>query len=149
MCLQACAKWVDSASADACAKSHPGICFPLIPSTVSNESDSGQWRLWSDCPDAQADLGLPCLHMLDDVFTQPIWKDVFCFFSALRWIHFSNHKRDNFFDFVFAFIYTKPFLKYMFSFSSRVFFRKEAKNNSDSAASPKSVSNPLNPCPAE
>ena len=32
-------------------------------SIISNESVSGEWRPWSDCVEAQADLGLCCLHM--------------------------------------------------------------------------------------
>ena len=32
-----------------CAKSHPGICSPLIHSIVSNDSVSRQQRPWSDC----------------------------------------------------------------------------------------------------
>ena len=42
----------------ACAKYHPGLCSPFIHFVVSNESVSGQWWPWSDCADAQADLGL-------------------------------------------------------------------------------------------
>ena len=47
----------------ACAKYHTGLYSPFIQSEVSNKSVSGQWRPWSDCADAQADLGLRCLHM--------------------------------------------------------------------------------------
>ena len=46
-----------------------GICSPLIHSVVSNDSGSGQWRPWSDCADAQADLGLRCPHMPEDMFS--------------------------------------------------------------------------------
>ena len=62
----------------ACAKSHPGICPPLIHwkywvyylhSIVSNDSVSGQQKPWSDCADAQADLGLRCRHMTKDTFS--------------------------------------------------------------------------------
>ena len=35
---------------------------------VSNDSVNGQWRPWSDCADAQADLGLRCQHMPGPVF---------------------------------------------------------------------------------
>ena len=31
------------------AQSHPGICFPVKPSIVSNDSVYGQRRPWSDC----------------------------------------------------------------------------------------------------
>ena len=58
---RASAKCKDSVSSHACAKSRPGICFPLI---VSNDSVSGQRRPCPDCTDAQADLDLRCqCHM--------------------------------------------------------------------------------------
>ena len=47
-------------SSCACAKYHPGLCSPLIYSIVFNDSVSGQWRPWSACADAQADLCLRC-----------------------------------------------------------------------------------------
>ena len=53
-------------SSCACAKYQPGLCSPFIHSIVSNVSVSGQWRHWSDCADAQADLGLRCPHMPND-----------------------------------------------------------------------------------
>ena len=43
------AKCTDSDSSHVCAKSHPGICSPLIHSMVSNNSVSRQRRLWSGC----------------------------------------------------------------------------------------------------
>ena len=49
-------------SSCACVKYH-GLCFPFIHSVVSNDSVSGQRRPWSDCADAQADLGLRCPDM--------------------------------------------------------------------------------------
>ena len=52
-----------------CTKNHLGLCSPFIYSVVSNDSVSWQWRPWSDCTDVQAQLDLPCLHMLEDVFT--------------------------------------------------------------------------------
>ena len=52
-----------------CAKSHPGLCLPLIHSIVFNNSVSGQRRPWSDCADAQADLGLRWPHMPEDMFS--------------------------------------------------------------------------------
>ena len=58
-CFRACAKCADSHRL-AHAQSHPGICSPLKHSIVSNDSVSGQWRPWSDCAHAQADLGLCC-----------------------------------------------------------------------------------------
>ena len=70
MCLRTCAKCTNSDSSRACLKSHPGICSPLIHSIVSNDSSiSGQRRPWSDCADAQADLGLRCPYMPDDTFS--------------------------------------------------------------------------------
>ena len=68
MCLRACAKCTDSISCHACVKSHPGICYSFLRYIDSNDSVSGQWRSWSDCADAQADLGLPCPHMPEDAF---------------------------------------------------------------------------------
>ena len=60
-------KCTGSDSSNTCAKSHLGICSPLIHSIQSSGSVSGQWRPWSDCEDAQSDLGLRCLHMLEDM----------------------------------------------------------------------------------
>ena len=62
-CRRTCAKCTDSDSSRTCAKSHPGICSPLIYSIVSYDSVSGQRRPRSDCADAQSDLGLRCPHM--------------------------------------------------------------------------------------
>ena len=55
-------------SSQACSKSHPDICSSLIDFIMSNDSVSRQQRPWSDCADAQADLGVRCLHMPDDTF---------------------------------------------------------------------------------
>ena len=52
-----------------CAKYHPGLRSPFIHSVVSNYSVSGQWRPWSDCADAQSDLGLRCPHVPEDTFS--------------------------------------------------------------------------------
>ena len=52
-----------------CAKSHLGICSLLKHSLVSNDSFCGQRRTWSDCADAQSDLGLRCPHMPKDMFS--------------------------------------------------------------------------------
>ena len=68
-CLRACTKCTDSDSSRACSKSHPCICSPLIHSIESNNSVSGQQSSWSDCADAQADLGLRCPHKLEDTFS--------------------------------------------------------------------------------
>ena len=50
-------------SARACASSGNLLSIHIFYTVVSYDSDSGQWRPWSDCADAQADLGLPCPHM--------------------------------------------------------------------------------------
>ena len=50
-------------------KSHSGICSSLIHFIASNDYVSGQQRPWSDCADAQADLGLGCPHMIEDTFS--------------------------------------------------------------------------------
>ena len=53
----------------ACAKYPPGLCSPPILSVISNDSVGGQWRPWSDCANAQSDLGLRCPHVLNDSFS--------------------------------------------------------------------------------
>ena len=58
----------DSDSPHACAKSNPDICSSFIHSVVSSNSVNGQWRPWSDCADAQADLGLRCPYMPTNTF---------------------------------------------------------------------------------
>ena len=50
-------------SACACAKCHTGLCSPFIQFVVPHSSVSGHRRPWSDCADAQVDLGLLCLYM--------------------------------------------------------------------------------------
>ena len=62
-------------SSCACTKCHPGLCSPFMHSVASNETLSGQGRSWSDCADAQSDLGLRCPHMPKTRFrmTLPIW----------------------------------------------------------------------------
>ena len=67
-CLLTCAKCTDSDSFRTFAKSGPSICSPLIQSIAPNDSLSGQRRPWSDCADAQSDLGLRCPRMLEDTF---------------------------------------------------------------------------------
>ena len=44
---------------------------PLLPihSVIDNDSFSGKWRPWSDCADAQADLGIRCPQMPEDTFS--------------------------------------------------------------------------------
>ena len=55
------------------------ICSPLIHSIVSNDSVRGKRRPWSDCADAQADLGLRCPHMLEDTFSHGVTQNVIHF----------------------------------------------------------------------
>ena len=46
-----------------------GLCCPFIHSVVSNDSVIGVQRPWSDCTNAQADLGLRCPYMPEDMFS--------------------------------------------------------------------------------
>ena len=66
---------------------HPGLCSPFIHSVVSNDSVSGQWRPWSDCADAQADLGLRCPHTPKDIFSQSAAQMIrtFSVYISLYW----------------------------------------------------------------
>ena len=57
------------ASACAPARSHPGICSPLIHSIVSSDSDSGQRRPRSDCADAQSDQDLRSPRIPEGAFS--------------------------------------------------------------------------------
>ena len=50
-------------------KSHPGIYSPFIHSVVSNDFVHRQQKPWSECADAQADMGLHCAHMAKDMFS--------------------------------------------------------------------------------
>ena len=82
-CLQTCAKCTDS--------DHPGLCSPFVHSVESSDSVSGQGRPWSDCAEAQSDLGIHCPHMPKDIFS-----------------HGVAHIRINYFDtffFLFFFFY--------------------------------------------
>ena len=45
---------------------------PVIHSVVSNISVCGQWRPWSDCADAQADLDIRCPHMSENMFSHGV-----------------------------------------------------------------------------
>ena len=56
-------------SSCACAKHHPGLCSPCIQSVVSNDSVSRQGTPRSDWADTQVDVGLSCLHMLEEMFS--------------------------------------------------------------------------------
>ena len=53
----------------ACVKYHPSLCSIFLHSLVNNGSVSEQRRPWSDCANAQADLGLCCPHMPDDMLS--------------------------------------------------------------------------------
>ena len=82
-------------------KFHPGICSALIHSIVSNDSVSGLRRPWSDCADAQADLGLRCLHMLNDTFSDGVvqimylWTEIIVRIYPFRSSFFSLSARSN------------------------------------------------------
>ena len=67
-CLRTCANKCRFVLACACAKYNLGLCSPFMHSVVSNDSVSGQWRPWSYCADAQANLGLLCPHMPEVTF---------------------------------------------------------------------------------
>ena len=83
MCLWVCAKCTDSDSSHACAKYLPGIYSLLIHSVVFSNFVSGQRKSWSDCAEAQADLGLCCPLMPEDMFSygaahvMPAWSKLF------------------------------------------------------------------------
>ena len=70
----------------ACAQHHPSFCPPLIHSVISNYSARGQWRPWSDCANAQSDLGLRCLLMAK--------KYIFAWWGSLKWCARLKKKRD-------------------------------------------------------
>ena len=53
-------------SSCACARYYPGLVSLLTYNVVSNHSVCGHGRPWSDCADAQADLGLCCPHAPED-----------------------------------------------------------------------------------
>ena len=52
-----------STSGDTCIQSIPVLCYSSLCSIVPDYSISGQWRSWSNCADAQADLSVRCPHM--------------------------------------------------------------------------------------
>ena len=60
-------------SSCASAKYHQALCSPFIHSVVSNNSVRGQGRPWSDCPDAQVDLGLRCPDMPEDTLRRHVY----------------------------------------------------------------------------
>ena len=57
-------------SSCACAKYHPALWSSSFYSAISKYSVSRKQRAWSDCVDAQAELGLRCPHMSEDTFSQ-------------------------------------------------------------------------------
>ena len=67
--------------------------FALIHYVVSSASFSGQWRPWSDCADAQADLGLRCPHMPE--YVRPIYSspmaDTYCSMAHTGWHDPKDH----------------------------------------------------------
>ena len=56
-------------SSYACAEYHLCIWSPFMQIVLSYDSVSGQWRLWLDCVESQANLGLRCSHMTEDTFS--------------------------------------------------------------------------------
>ena len=74
-----------------CTKYHIGIS-PFMHSLVSNDSDSRQWRPWSDCTDVQADLGLHCLHVPGDMFLQDMEK--ICLLGVACWVWVLESKKN-------------------------------------------------------
>ena len=74
-CLRTCTKCTDSDSSFLCETYHLGLCSPFIHSVVSNDSVGRQWRPRSACADAQADLGLRCPYMPEDMFLA--WHSTF------------------------------------------------------------------------
>ena len=93
MCLRTCAIGTDSDSSHACAKSPTGISFLLIQYMVFSDSVNGKRWPWSDCANAQADLGLRCPHLPDDTFSHGatqlfcrIEKYVICFCTCVHFL---------------------------------------------------------------
>ena len=60
------------------AQSAKGLCFTSIYSIVSKVTAGRQRRPWSDCAEAQADLGIRYPHMY--LFTVARFKIIQCFF---------------------------------------------------------------------
>ena len=103
-----------------------GLCSPVIHYVVAKDSSSGQWRPWSDCANAQSDLGHRCPHMQEDKFShgtaqislkrrcEPIApiktsKAPGIFFAILTGS--SQAFFGHFCDFLFTLLYTSPFWK--------------------------------------
>ena len=80
----------------ACENYHPGLCSPFIHSVVSNDSVSEECKSWSDWADAQADLGLRCSHMPEDMRLLGAAHIYACSWTELKlytygeWIHFQG-----------------------------------------------------------
>ena len=47
-------------------------------------SSCGQWRLWSDCADAQADLSLRWAHLSEGTFSHVVVRIIPCFMQVLN-----------------------------------------------------------------
>ena len=67
-CLRTWTKHTD-ADQPALAKFHLGLCSSFTIFCTINDSHSWQLRPWSDCNNAQADLGLCSQHMPEDKFS--------------------------------------------------------------------------------
>ena len=64
-----CAKCADSDHPAHVQNYNPSLFSPLIHFVVSNNSVCGQGKPRSECADAQADLGLRCMHMPGGTFS--------------------------------------------------------------------------------
>ena len=72
---------------------HLGLYSPFMQFVVSDDYVSGQWRPWSECVNVQADLGLYCPHMPDNMFLHgAAWRKGGTFGSTSRHI-FMQYKR--------------------------------------------------------
>ena len=63
-------------------KASSGLLLFIWHSVESNDSFSGKRRSWSDCADAQSDLGLRCPHVPEDKFrmSQSVFYNAFLIF---------------------------------------------------------------------
>ena len=64
-------------------QSDQDFCYTSLCPTVPSDSTSGQWRPWSDCADAQSDLGLRCPHMPEETFSHGAAHTYLALFKAV------------------------------------------------------------------
>ena len=67
--IRTCAPSEDSDQIACSAQSDQNLHWALLDSTGCRVSSCGQWRLWSDCVDAQADLSLRWAHTSECTFS--------------------------------------------------------------------------------